>query len=181
MHLLQEMFTAKNRALYKSAKLYQINKIPEQEMIVFLQSRFAQFDVTISTETCKRIIDISENIPYHIQQLGHELWNICIDSKKISDADIAKAIKRILTNQNDFYLEIWRHLSKTQCALLEAVAKSGGSNIFSEEYKKSNNLSASSTVAKNIKILIEKTIVSEEQNIYYFQDPFFKMWILNFN
>ena len=154
-----------------------IAKIPEKEMTEFVKRGFEKSKIRMDPELPGAIIRISDNIPYHIQQLAHGLWFNSMSTRKADSDALERAINNILHHHWDYYSEIWKNCSKGQRGLLEAIAKEGGKKILSHEYLVKNSLTSLSSAAKNAKILVEKTLLSDDEGEYRFQDPFFRLWI----
>jgi hypothetical protein len=176
-HMLMRMFTDKDEPFYKSAKLMKISKIPEKDMTGLVRRGFARGKIRMDPELPGTIIRITDNIPYHVQQLAHGLWFNTLSSRNADSVALESTVDNILHHHWDYYSEIWKNVSRGQRGLLEAIAKKGGKNILSHEYIVKNSLTSVSAAAKNVKILVEKTLLSDEEGEYRFQDPFFRMWI----
>jgi len=179
-HLLNDMFSNKNRPFYNSAMLMQINKLPEDETIAFLKDRFSLSNLNISKEDAAFIIEQASGIPYYIQLLAAEVWQTVIDDLKTINKDIIKqAAYRIVEIKQDYYLELFDKFSKYQKKLLKALTKNGH-EIFSKEYTEIFRLSATSTTQKAVSGLIDTGIVDKEGNEYFINDPFFIQFLLRY-
>ncbi|HVP23458.1 MAG TPA: helix-turn-helix domain-containing protein, partial [Conexivisphaerales archaeon] len=64
-----------------------------------------------------------------------------------------------------------------QRSLLLAMAREGGSNIYSKEFIDRNDLSGPSTVQKAVRYLEEKGLVDREDGGYAVSDVFFREWL----
>jgi len=176
-HILQNMFTDKNRALYKIGKIYPLKKIPQPELIKFISKKFKDGNYSIDIKVAKNICNITQNYPYYTQMLCHEIWEVAIDSKIVNENIIKLAIRNILNNQWELYLKIWESLSNNQKALLVAFIRSGTNEIYSNQYIAKNQLTSVSTIQRSVKGLIEKEIIETTNREYTFPDIFFKLWV----
>ncbi len=170
-HLLIDMVINKNRAFYKMGKIMNLHKLPRREFYKFLLKKFEQSGVM------DRILDITEEYPYNAQFLCHELWDLNLDSKRITIGRIDDTLESILSRESNVYLALWDTLSLHQRRLLKAIAVGGGSNIFSKEYIQYYSLGALSSVQTSARLLMKKDILDKEGPTYFISDVFFKEWI----
>ncbi len=176
-HILQNMFTDKNRALYKIGKIYPLKKIPRDELVKFILNRFNEGDYSINNNIAEKICRITENYPYYLQMLCHEIWEVAIENKIIDKDVIQIAVNNILNNQSELFLKMWEILSNNQKALLAAFINSGVEEIYSNQYRENNHLPPPSSVQRSVKGLIEKGIIEAINNKLEFSDIFFRLWV----
>ena len=176
-HILQNMFTNKNRALYKIGKIFPLKKIPAPELIKFILKKFKAGSYIINKKIAESICNITLNHPYYTQMLCHEVWEVSIDSKLVNNDSVQFAIDKILNNQSELYIKIWETLSLNQKALLNAFLRSGIRGIYSQKYIETNQLSSVSTIQRSVKSLIEKGVIEKYEDKYQFTDIFFKYWL----
>lgn len=179
-HLLNDMFTNKNRPFYNSASTMSIGALPESETIAFLRERFAVNSINIDEETARYLIVKAGRIPYYIQLLAAEVWQYTVDSTKYVEVKtINQCADQILHLKSDYYFELFDRQSAYQKKLLKALAISG-QNVFSNDYTKRFRLSAPSSTQKAIQHLLNEGIIEKSQHEYTYSDPFFKAFILRF-
>ncbi|HPC35536.1 MAG TPA: ATP-binding protein [Candidatus Marinimicrobia bacterium] len=184
-HLLQDMFTNKNRPFYNSAMTMSMGPLPYQETIDFLINGFGNSGIALDEPRAVYLIDKAGNIPYYIQFLAYEIWQdtvpispVCQQAEKVITTEIIERnADKILELKQDYYFELFDHCTAYQKKLLKALAKTG-LNIFSKEYANTFHLSAPSTTQKAISSLINSGIIEKKENEYSFCDPFFKWYIL---
>lgn len=75
-HLLLDMFSSKARALYKSSKLINLQKIDAEKMQEFVISRFQTSNFHITDSMAEQIITITQNVPYYVQYLAAQVWQL---------------------------------------------------------------------------------------------------------
>lgn len=176
-HLLLDMFSSKARALYKSAKLMNLKKIDAVKMEKFIISRFKSSGYAINNSLAEQIIKKAQNIPYYVQYLAAQVWQLISTSTDSDYKDIIEiAIDGILDNQNDYYFLIYENLTVYQRAVLKAILQER-TNIFSKEFHQKHNLTTQSSTQRAITALIKKSILEKTDNRYSFSDPFFYHWL----
>lgn len=178
-HLIDQIFSDKNKALFRIGKSFNLNKIPEKEFAVFIRDKFKKTGIKISDDATKKILEISESHPYYTQQLCHEVWNLCKSRKanQVTEQIIYDATEQVLKNQNYAYTSLWDSVRGKQRTLLLAMADSDDREIYSSEFRARYSLGASSSVAKAVKTLEEKGLLEKEGDDYVISDAFFKEWL----
>ncbi len=177
-HILNDMFTNKNRAFYNSAATMHLEPLPENETVDFLINGFSRSNIKLDESTASGLIGQAGNVPYYIQFLASEVWQHCINRiETVSDEIIAVCAGKVLDLKGDYYFELFDRQTSYQKKLLKALA-TDNQNVFSTEYAGKFRLSAASTTQKALNGLINSGIIEKYQNHYLFDDPFFKKYIL---
>lgn len=176
-HIISEMVSDKRRAFYNMGKIMPLGKIPGEEFKAFLEDKFSKTGFSLEDGVLDEILDVTENYPYNVQFLCHELWNNCLDRRRVSLEDITPTMNKILDGQSAVYVTIWNTLPLHQKRILVAIASSGGEHIFSHDFIRDNDLGAVSSAQTSINLLMKKEIIDKEDSTYYITDVFFKEWI----
>ncbi|RCV63368.1 hypothetical protein C5S53_14555 [Methanophagales archaeon] len=176
-HIISDMVTNKQRAFYNMGKVMPLDKIPREEFKIFLEGKFTRTGFSVAEGVLDEILDVTENYPYNVQFLCHELWHNCKDNRKVSSDDITPVMNRILYGQSAVYVTLWNTLPRHQKRILVAIAASGGENIFSKDFIRDNDLGAASSVQTSINLLMKKEIIEKGIGTYYIADVFFDAWI----
>ena len=183
-HLLDQVFSDKNRPLYRIGKPFNLGRLSKEEFSKFIKKRFkAEGGIVASNDTISQILQLTQCHPYYTQQLCHEIWNQCIsqEKKNVEDGDIAQAKEQVLKNQNYAYTSMWDSIKGKQRVLLHAMTMSGENNIFSTDFREKYGLGASSTVARVVEYLEEKGLIEKDDVDYVISDAFFQEWIKRIN
>lgn len=177
-HLLNDMFSNKNRPFYNSALTMNIGPLPYQETVEFLISHFSDSKIILNESNAAHLINMAENIPYYIQFLASVIWQDIVNTSKTIDPElIEKNVDKVLEMKQDYYFELFDRCTIYQKKLLRALAIRG-QNIYSNDYAREFRLSAPSTTQKAIEGLINAGIIDKQGNQYIFNDPFFRRYLL---
>ena len=76
------------------------------------------------------------HIPYYFQMLCHVLWELCMDSRMITEADIGKALDILISRESSTYIAMWEELTIKQKNLMVALAKEECPIIYDLFFKK---------------------------------------------
>ena len=177
-HIIKDMIYREDRAFYKAGKVIILGKINQSVFTRFIKKKFEMTKLKIDSDVIKEVFNITNNCPYYVQYLCHELWDNYLNSKKIEKSNIIVVLKKIVTEESPIYVTIWNELTLHQRRLLQAIATSGGKNVFSQEFVIRNELNSTSSVQTSANLLMNKGILDRENGEYYIEDLFFKYWIL---
>ena len=71
----------------------------------------------------------------------------------------------------------WDRLSLHQRQVLQAVARSGGRNMFAGEFLTTHRLGSHSSVQTSLRQLLKGQVLAKANGEYRFADPFFREWV----
>lgn len=177
-HMIKDIFENKNNPFFRFGKHISLKKIPEKEFSIFIKNNFTDSGIEIDDDVIKSILDLTQCHPYYTQQLCHEIWYITMirKNKRVEQLDVHTSIEKILMNQNDAYLSILDTITKTEEAVLIALA-ADETSLYSGRVIKEYNLVSQSHVQRSLEGLEKKEIVEKINGKYEFVDIFFKEWI----
>lgn len=178
-HMLKRMFGEKSRPFYKSAATIKLGKPPEDESRAFVAERFSSCGIGIDATDVSRIVEVSENIPYYLQELSSQVFDEVMSTgrDRVESADVDAAVQDLLEENADWYFEQLKGLPLSQRLLVRALAAEPAGE-FSTEYRTRHSLGVSSTVHTALLRIIDAGIVESDESGYHIEDPFFARAIL---
>lgn len=176
-HLLDELFADKNKPLYRIAKAMPLGKIPKDKLASFIHSRFHSVQMKIDSSNIENILKITDCHPYYTQQLCHEVYNMTVSQKQVTDERIKRASEQCIAAQSYAYTTLWDGLSGKQRELVIALSKSPEGNVYSKEFIDRFNLGSTSSVQTAMDALEKKGIVDRENGGFVLSDVFFTQWV----
>ena len=174
---MAELFSNSRSPFYKSAALFDIGKIDDEDFIPFLKERFKSGNRSIDNQILKRIIELSGNVSGDVQELCDALWTVTDHNKEIDNEDIFDALNLVFARESKSYMPILSQLTKQQLAVLKCISLIGGENPFSVEFIKASKISNASSIRKAILRLVNLDILYLNDGVYKFSNPFFKEWL----
>ncbi len=174
-HLITEMFNSNNRAFYKLAESFPLDKIETKHYIPWVQNLFSRNNVHLSTELIEEIVTRFENHPMYIQNFLFHLWEEP-GKKGFSPEIINKVENAIIEKRSLEHTVLWETLSINQKKTLKLIMLNNGSNLFNADSLKSVSLKTGSLVTKALSSLIKKEIIVKNGS-YLIQDIVFKKWL----
>ncbi len=174
-HLITEMFSPNNRAFYKLAESFPLDKIETKHYVPWVQNLFIRKNVQFPVEIIEDIVARFENHPMYIQNFLFHLWDEP-EEKRFSPEIIDRIENTIIEKRNLEYTVLWESLSINQKKTLKLILLNNGANLFNTDSLKSVNLKTGSLVTKTLSSLMKKEIIVKSE-IYMIQDIAFKKWL----
>lgn len=174
-HILAEIFNDKNRAFYKLAASYPLDKISTKDYLPWVSRLFAKKGTELNPDIIKAVINRCENHPMYVQQFLYFLW----DEDDFSVETLNQVEIKILQRHYHEFLNLWESLTINQKKTLKLIISTKGEEIFYAKAIQFADLKAGSQVARALEVLIRRDIVSKNK-VYQIQDVMFKKWIQTF-
>ena len=176
-HMLSDIFTNKNRAFYKLAQSYPINRIETHAYVRWARQLFLKKGTDVKAGLIEEIVSRCENHPMYVQQFLFYLWNMNLKTPTIDTVDEIE-LKILQRSQNEFY-HLWDALTLNQKKTLKLIIRTGGKEMFYAGALQAVDLNAGSQVTRALEKLVGNDIVVKNGN-YKIQDVMFKKWIQAF-
>jgi AAA+ ATPase superfamily predicted ATPase len=176
-HILTEIFTSKNRAFYKLAQSYPLNKIRTDQYVPWAQKLFLKTGKRIDGKRIEEIVSRCDNHPMYVQQFLFHLWEYGGTKLSIDTVDEIE-LKILQSSQNEF-LNLWDSLTLNQKKTLKLILVTGGREMFYADALQAVDLKAGSQVTRSLEKLMADDIVLKNDH-YAIQDVMFKKWIQAF-
>jgi len=173
--LLTEMFNSNNRAFYKMADSFPLERIQTKSYIPWVGGLFMRKNVTLSPELITEIVERFENHPMYIQNFLFHLWEEP-GKNPISEETIGRIERRIIEKRNAEFTMLWETLTINQKKTLKLIIKNKGANLFSADALQSVNLKTGSLVSKALSSLSDKDIIYKN-GVHRIQDILFRKWL----
>lgn len=175
---LRDMASRERSPFYKFGRMVTLDPISPQEFVPFLQVRFRRGGLRLSAETGDAVLAAADDVPYNVQRLCHQLWELRAGkADRITEEDIGDAIAGIVEQDAPHFSAGWDRLSLHQRQVLQAVARSGGRNVFAGEFLTAHRLGSHSSVQTSLRQLLKEQVLAKANGEYRFTDPFFREWV----
>ena len=179
-HLMQNIFFSSSRPFYQSVSLLQLDTISEEEYIRFVRKHFATDKKDISAELVSKIYQLFEGHTWYVQNIFNELFSLTAENETCTLALAQEAIANKIDSYRPLYQSTLSLLPERQKEILYAIAKEGNaSGITSGPFIKKHGLLSQSSVQTAVKQLLDKEIITSEENVYQVYDRFFGLWLAN--
>ena len=175
---LRDMASRERSPFYKFGRMVALGPISPQEFVPFLQVRFKRGGLRLSAEVGDAVLAAADDVPYNVQRLCHQLWALRVGrADRITERDIGDAIAGIVEQDAPHFSAGWDRLSLHQRQVLQAIARSGGRNVFAGEFLTAHRLGSHSSVQTSLRQLLKEQVLAKVNGEYRFADPFFREWV----
>ncbi len=171
-HLLTELFHDKNRAFYRIAESYPIERIDTENYITWASALFAEKGTSLAPALISNIVGRCENHPMYVQQFLFHLWSCSRPAEDDLDRIEAEILRR---NRNGYY-NIWESLTLNQKKALKLLAATGGSQMYNAEALQQVAFKSGSQLKRALDVLTARDIL-EKNGVYRIQDVLFGRWV----
>jgi uncharacterized protein len=177
-HLIQKMFSDRNRPLYRSGGHYPLSRISLKHWRPFIIEKFSQFDRVISEPIVDSIISLTDGHPYYTQHLSHAIWEQTSEASAVSQGTIAQALHILLDREDYAFSTLWDSLASNQRKMVEALAaESTPVKVYSASFVKTSGLGTPSACQRVVAALQDRDLVDHESGSYFISERFFRLWL----
>lgn len=177
-HMIAQMFLSAAKPFYASSSALSLNPIPLDSYTVFAQQKFRDYGKEISPDVVETIYNEYDGCTWYVHSLLNELFSQTDEGCTCNIQNLSEATEEILSRQYDSYSQLMNFIPSKQKIVLQAIAREGvARQITSAAFLKKHSLPSASTVQSAIKGLLEKDIVTKQDDAYRIYDYFFSKWI----
>lgn len=174
-HMMTNIFQNKRMPFYQFGEPNYLQPIPTADWIPFIQSKFAEKDLTISEEYVTKICEIVRNQSSYVQQLA---WNVMINTQEeVTEKEIEQGVSDLLAQCTPLFIEQLNPLTTYQMNFLRAINNGQHDQWTSQEVMGKYNLGTKSNIAKMQKLLLEKDFIERREDGLYLSDPVLELWL----
>jgi hypothetical protein len=178
-HLMQEVFTDRNQPLYRSAKPLPLGVIERTKFAAFIRERCKSSFVGIGHAAVERILDVTASHPHDTQELCYFAWSLAsAGDGVITPAIVDGALERVTAAEDAHYTTLWESLTLAQRRVVLAIAREPRQPVFSDQFRRTHNLGAASSVSTALERLLDREVV-DGSSVRGFEVPdvFFRAWL----
>ena len=177
-HIMQNIFFTSSRPFYQSVSLLTLKAINEKVYINFVQQHFSKENKVISKELISTVYRVFEGHTWYIQNIFNELYAMTEQGETCTLEFIQESVRRKIATYEPLYMSTLSFLTERQKEILYAIAKEGkAKSVTSAAFIKKHGLLSSSSVQTAIKQLLDKEIITSDNNVYQVYDRFFGLWL----
>ncbi len=172
---LQDMFTQKSRPFYKSAFLYPLGTIPENEFMSYIIEKFKTSGKECSKDAAGKIYAAACGYPYYVQKLATLAWDST--KRRCTPETVQLGYQLLLETEAADFEGIWSGLALTQKALLKALAQEPTSSPYGRQFLERYQLSIGGA-QKAMDVLLQKDLIEKSREVYRLTDPIMAAWLV---
>lgn len=173
-HLMTKLFQNRRMPFFQFGEMMFLDKIPTDEWIPFIRSRFESQGKQISEELARRICETVEGNSSYVQQLA---WNVMAETDKVAtEDDFLRAVDSLLAQCSALFEEQLKGLTGHQLNFLRALSDGVTTDFASKSILETYLLGSKSNVSRIKSSLQNKEMIDFNKDAVYLEDPVFKIW-----
>ena len=177
-HIMMNMFNSPARPFYQSVNMMHLDRIPLAEYKEFVERLFRENNKHIEEELIDEVYRFFEGHTWYIQLMFNELYILTGKDEVCNRPLQTIALTNILQMQEFTYQEIFSRLPEKQKEVLIAIGKEQKAiGITSGKFINKYKLNTPSSVQAALKGLLDKNLISQEQNQYEISDKLLGVWL----
>jgi AAA+ ATPase superfamily predicted ATPase len=177
-HMMQNIFFSASRPFYQSVSLLWLEAIKPGEYIKFVQRHFEKANKTISGEVISHIYALFEGHTWYLQNIFHRLFTMVESGEEVTLAMANQGLRITVESYKKLFQETINLLPERQREMLYAVAKEGkATEISSGAFVRRHALVSPSSAQTAARQLLDKEILTKEENTYMVYDRFMGLWL----
>ncbi|MBI4348121.1 MAG: hypothetical protein HY553_14785 [Elusimicrobia bacterium] len=157
-------------------RIFHLRQIPAERWEDYILGRFRKSGFTVDRETAAGIVKATHGYSYYTQLVCAHLWSIRKASRRLLPEDSEGIADWVLDQEDAYFEQIWRGLTKPRKSFLAAVAQDPQSQVFSSDFRAAHRLPPASTLQAVVKHLEDEGLI-ERNGTCRVVDPFFQEWL----
>ena len=171
------IFLSPKSPFYKSAIVFDVGEIPDDDFYDFAKRRFATGRRRLPRETFDRILGFVSRVPGDVQELCDAIWQTSSPNDVIDGESVSKGIDVVFAREAGAYATFVKPLTDIQLRVLRALASLGGEHPLSAEFLRLADVATPTTVKRSLTALAKSELIYDVGGGYKFVSPFFREWI----
>lgn len=173
--MMVSMFSERSRPFYRSAQIRELNPLSPQVYASFIRSFFQKAGKKIEQPTLNNIFRWTRLQTYYVQLICNKLFG---RSQAINNQLVNEVFDEILQQETPVLSTYQQLLTVFQWKLLIALARAEDTqNPLSQDFLRSNELGAASSVSTAIRTLMKKEFVIQDNGRYTLHDTLLMRWL----
>lgn len=175
LHMMTRLFQRKSYPFYRFGEVLNLEPIPLQTWIPYIQGRFMAFGKKIEEKYIKQICDIVSYQASYVQQLSYSV--LLFSEKEATDESFTQAVDDLLAQNNNVFIEQTQSLTTYQLNFLRAVLDGVSSRFGEAAIREQYNLGSPSNITRLKTSMTEKELVELTEKGIVIGDPVLKLWL----
>ena len=175
MHMMMNLFQKKSYPFYRFGEILNLDSIPVETWIPYIQERFRSFGKSIDEEFIAKICQITEYQASYVQQLAYSV--LLLTDKKVTESTIDDGVQDLIRQNTATFIEQTESLTTYQLNFLRAVNNGIKSGFGEATIRGTYNLGSPSNIARLKSSLIDKELIELTSDGIIIGDPILRLWL----
>ena len=175
-HLMREMFVSAQGSFYQSTEIMSLDVIPRASYEPFARRLLNKGGIGLESDVFGELYRRFDGITWYLQAVLNKFWEFGENVADVSSID--RAVEQLIVEREQVYQDLLRSQGDTQRAVLKAIAAAGVvAEPTSQEFVRTNRLSAPSTVRSVLSGLKTRDLVFQSASGWIVYDRLFGKWL----
>jgi AAA+ ATPase superfamily predicted ATPase len=177
-HTMSNLFQSPARPFYQSVGMMHLGPISVDTYREFVSQHFTANNRQVDPDVIDAVYEKFDGHTWYLQIIFNELFSLTPEGEACGLPMVEDALTNLIAAQEFTYQEILSRLPEKQKEILIAISKEGKAvAVTSAEFIRKHRLHTASSVQSALKYLLEKDLVTQENNVFQVYDRFFGIWI----
>jgi len=174
-HLMTKLFQNRKMPFYQFGEMMYLDKIPTDDWVQFICTRFKKQGKIISEELAQRICEKVDNHSSYVQQLA---WNVLAETEIETTAqDFENGVQALMAQCSGLFEQQIQGLTSYQLNFIRAICRGVHTDFGSKAILEEYNLGTKSNISRIKTALLERELIDVTENGVFLEDPVFKLWM----
>ena len=151
---MMDIFMSPKSPFYKSAAVFDVGSIPDDDFFEFAKSRFATGRRELPRPLFDRVLEFVDRTSGDVQEMCDAMWQISEPGDMLGDEHFERGLSFVFDRENGAYAVFLKPLTDIQLRVLRALAVLGGrhplSNAFLEEARLTNTATTEAFIGSEV-------------------------------
>ena len=173
--MMTRLFQKKSYPFYKFGEILNLEPIPLEAWIPYIQGRFEAYGKSISDEYVVKICETVQYQSSYVQQLSYSV--LLLSEREVDEDSFAQAVEDLLAQNNNVFIEQTQSLTTYQLNFLRAVMDGITTGFGEAEVREKYNLGSPSNITRLKNSMVDKELVELTADGIILGDPVLKLWL----
>lgn len=174
-HLMTKLFQNRKMPFYQFGEMMYLDKIPTDDWVKFICTRFKKQGKIISEELAQRICEKVDNHSSYVQQLA---WNVLAETEKeTTEQDFENGVQALMSQCSGLFEQQIQGLTSYQLNFIRALCRGVHTDFGSKAVLEEYNLGTKSNISRIKTALLERELIDVTEDGIFLEDPVFKLWM----
>lgn len=179
--MMMEMISSSARAFWHLGDQLYLGPIPRKDFIPFLREGLQSTGGVVKDDALLRILDLSEDVPYNVQQLASQCWTMLRERvwSRLTAQSVDEALVQVVSMQHVTYMQRWLSLSSAQKRVLKILVNESDEFQLAEVARRHGL--PRTTMQRALQVLEKHHFMRQDLARtavrWRLEDPFFRAWL----
>lgn len=172
-----DIFMSPKSPFYKSAALFDVGMIPDDDFYAFAVERFASGRRKLPRALFDRILSLVARTSGDVQELCDAIWQVSGRGDTLTDEHFERGLQQIFHREGAAYSTFVKPLTDIQFRVLRALAAEGGRHPSANAFLEKARVTNVTSVKRSLVALEKSGLIYLCDGEWKFVSPFFREWI----